>query len=229
MNMITNIFSVFDPSSSSWVLNWLRSLFVFFLLPQLFWMLHNKLSLPWKIIFETLYKEFRLLLQNPSSIGAPQISIAIFVLIFINNVSGLTPYTFTASSHLSSTLSLSLPVWIGLILYGWFNFPTCMLAHLIPQGTPSFLISFIVVIETIRNLIRPVTLAIRLAANITAGHLLLTLLGNQIAKNELVLIEPIVVLIPILLVLLEIAVALIQSYVFSTLVVLYTSETSYDN
>ncbi|WP_431834057.1 F0F1 ATP synthase subunit A, partial [Escherichia coli] len=53
-----------------------------------------------------------------------------------------------------------------------------MFAHLVPQGTPPVLIPFIVCIETIRNIIRPGTLAVRLAANIIAGHLLLTLLGN---------------------------------------------------
>ncbi|WP_414887680.1 F0F1 ATP synthase subunit A, partial [Sphingomonas sp. Leaf339] len=53
-----------------------------------------------------------------------------------------------------------------------------MLAHLVPQGTPPVLIPFIVCIETIRNIIRPLTLAVRLSANIIAGHLLLTLLGN---------------------------------------------------
>jgi F-type H+-transporting ATPase subunit a len=86
-----------------------------------------------------------------------------------------------------------------------------------------------VLIETTRNLIRPATLAIRLTANIMAGHLLITLLGNQVAANEIFFIEPIVVATPIILLTLEIAVAIIQAYVFSVLVTLYTSEISYDN
>jgi F-type H+-transporting ATPase subunit a len=99
-----------------------------------------------------------------------------------------------------------------------------MLAHLIPQSTPLVLIPVIVLIETTRNLIRPATLAIRLTANIIAGHLLITLLGNQVANNENMVTEPIMLLIPILLLTLEFAVAIIQSYVFSVLVTLYSSE-----
>jgi F-type H+-transporting ATPase subunit a len=101
-----------------------------------------------------------------------------------------------------------------------------MLAHLIPQSTPPILIPVIVLIETTSNLIRPATLAIRLTANITAGHLLITLLGNQVASNNRMTLELIILSIPILLLTLEFAVAIIQSYVFSVLVTLYSSEVS---
>jgi F-type H+-transporting ATPase subunit a len=85
------------------------------------------------------------------------------------------------------------------------------------------LIPFIVLIETIRNIIRPGTLAVRLIANMTAGHLLITLLGNQTAAaNNLILI--ILIFVQILLLTLERAVAIIQSYVFSVLSTLYTRE-----
>ena len=95
------------------------------------------------------------------------------------------------------------------------------------MGTPAVLISFIVIIELIRSLIRPLTLAIRLSANIIAGHLLMTLLGNQLANFRLLgLIVPG----ELLLVGLEIAVSLIQAYVFSILITLYVREIrEYDN
>ena len=98
-----------------------------------------------------------------------------------------------------------------------------MFAHLVPQGTPAALIPFIVLIETIRNVIRPGTLAVRLAANIIAGHLLLTLLGNtgpSLSTSILVLL----VIAQILLLILESAVAIIQSYVFAVLRTLYARE-----
>jgi F-type H+-transporting ATPase subunit a len=98
-----------------------------------------------------------------------------------------------------------------------------MFAHLVPQGTPSALIPFIVIIETIRNIIRPGTLAVRLSANIIAGHLLLTLLGNT-GNSISIIIVSILVFVQILLLLLESAVAVIQSYVFTILRTLYSRE-----
>lgn len=91
------------------------------------------------------------------------------------------------------------------------------------MGTPRFLIPIIVIIETIRNIIRPITLSIRLAANIVAGHLLLTLLGSQ--GPNLIIINLILLIVGIiLLLLLEVAVACIQSYVFTILSSLYLNE-----
>jgi F-type H+-transporting ATPase subunit a len=88
--------------------------------------------------------------------------------------------------------------------------------YLVPQGTPSILIPFIVIIETIRNLIRPGTLAVRLTANITAGHLLLTFLGNNgPSLRYTVLTVPITA--QILLLILDAAVGIIQSYAFAIL------------
>ena len=82
---------------------------------------------------------------------------------------------------------------------------------------------FIVVIEIIRNIIRPITLSVRLAANMIAGHLLLTLLGNQIVRASWILF-PGVMTAEFLLLVLESAVACIQAYVFAVLTTLYASE-----
>lgn len=105
------------------------------------------------------------------------------------------------------------------IVYQYNN----LFAHLVPVGTPPFLMPIIVIIETIRSIIRPITLSIRLAANIVAGHLLLTLLGSQ--GPSLAFINLIILIIGIvLLLLLEVAVACIQSYVFTILSSLYLNE-----
>lgn len=98
-----------------------------------------------------------------------------------------------------------------------------MFAHLVPQGTPTVLIPFMVVIETVRNVIRPVTLAVRLAANIIAGHLLLTLLGGT-GPSLVHRVVWVLIISQILLLILESAVAVIQSYVFAVLRTLYASE-----
>jgi F-type H+-transporting ATPase subunit a len=98
-----------------------------------------------------------------------------------------------------------------------------MLAHLVPLGTPGALIPLIVIIETVRNIIRPGTLAVRLAANIIAGHLLLVLLGNQ-GPGASSAILGVLLVVQVLLLVLETAVAAIQSYVFAVLSTLYSSE-----
>jgi len=98
-----------------------------------------------------------------------------------------------------------------------------MFAHLVPQGTPAALMPFMVLIETIRNVIRPGTLAVRLAANMIAGHLLLTLIGRTGPSLSSTL-AVILVFRQVLLLILEAAVAVIQSYVFAVLSTLYASE-----
>jgi len=108
---------------------------------------------------------------------------------------------------------LALPLWLSFILYGWINNTIHIFAHLVPVGTPGVLISFMVCIETVRNLIRPGTLAVRLAANIIAGHLLIVILRNQ-GVNVITGLFLAVGVIQVLLLLLELAVSFIQSYVF---------------
>merc|ERR1712141_665162 len=130
---------------------------------------------------------------------------------------GLAPYIFTRSSHISFTLTLALPIWTGSIVFSIKNQYNRLFAHLVPRGTPVALIPVMVIIETVRNVIRPGTLYIRLAANIVAGHLLLTLLGSQ-GPNVSLIIRL------ILLLILEVAVACIQSYVFTILSSLYLNE-----
>ena len=98
-----------------------------------------------------------------------------------------------------------------------------MFAHLVPLGTPIILIPFMVIIETIRNIIRPITLSVRLAANLTAGHLLLILLGESMVNRKILIIVTVTAA-QFALMTLEAAVAVIQAYVFATLSTLYASE-----
>jgi len=98
-----------------------------------------------------------------------------------------------------------------------------MFIHLVPQGTPNILIFFIVLIETIRNLIRPRTLAVRLTANMIAGHLLITLISST-GNFLIILFLFIMLLIQCLLIILELRVSIIQAYVFSVLITLYRAE-----
>nr|YP_007507182.1 ATP synthase F0 subunit 6 [Equus grevyi]AFQ41392.1 ATP synthase F0 subunit 6 [Equus grevyi]AFQ41406.1 ATP synthase F0 subunit 6 [Equus grevyi]AFQ41432.1 ATP synthase F0 subunit 6 [Equus grevyi] len=139
------------------------------------------------------------------------------------NLLGLLPHSFTPTTQLSMNLGMAIPLWAGTVFMGFRHKTKAALAHFLPQGTPIFLIPMLVIIETISLFIQPVALAVRLTANITAGHLLIHLIGG--ATLALMNISPstalITFIILILLTILEFAVAMIQAYVFTLLVSLY--------
>nr|WRK84278.1 ATP synthase F0 subunit 6 [Equus asinus] len=139
------------------------------------------------------------------------------------NLLGLLPHSFTPTTQLSMNLGMAIPLWAGTVFMGFRHKTKAALAHFLPQGTPIFLIPMLVIIETISLFIQPMALAVRLTANITAGHLLIHLIGG--ATLALMDISPstalITFIILILLTILEFAVAMIQAYVFTLLMSLY--------
>nr|ASN65953.1 ATP synthase F0 subunit 6 [Odontocheila batesii] len=222
---MTNLFSTFDPSTNilNLSLNWTSTSMALMMIPMTFWFIPSRFTLIWNNIIMTLHKEFKTLLGPLNHKGSTFLFISLFTFILFNNFMGLFPYIYTSSSHLSMTLSLALPLWFSFMLFGWINNTQHMFAHLVPQGTPPVLMPFMVCIETISNVIRPGTLAVRLAANMIAGHLLLTLLGNTGPMMSSSMVS-LLIMIQILLLMLEFAVSVIQSYVFAILSTLYSSE-----
>nr|YP_009110176.1 ATP synthase F0 subunit 6 [Rhodopsona rubiginosa]AIW64886.1 ATP synthase F0 subunit 6 [Rhodopsona rubiginosa] len=223
--MMNNLFSIFDPSTNLMNIpfNWLSTFIGLMFIPFTFWLIPNRHFFFWNFILNKLHSEFKTLLGNINSNGSTFIFISLFSFILFNNFLGLFPYIFTSTSHLNLSLSISLPLWISFMLFGWINNSQHMFSHMIPQGTPNILMPFMVLIETISNIIRPSTLAVRLTANMIAGHLLMTLLsgtGNMIPSYLIMML----IIIQILLLILESAVAIIQSYVFAILSTLYSSE-----
>nr|WEG23102.1 ATP synthase F0 subunit 6 [Compsilura concinnata] len=223
--MMTNLFSVFDPSSSIFNLsiNWLSTFMGILMIPSMYWLMPSRYHIFWNNILLTLHKEFKILLEPKKINGSTFIFISLFSMILFNNFMGLFPYIFTSTSHLLLTLTLAFPLWLCFMLYGWINNTQHMFAHLVPQGTPTILMPFMVCIETISNIIRPGTLAVRLTANMIAGHLLMTLLGNTGPSISMIFLF-ILIFTQIALLVLESAVAMIQSYVFAVLSTLYSSE-----
>nr|ASY98143.1 ATP synthase F0 subunit 6 [Sinomantis denticulata] len=223
---MTNLFSVFDPSSSimNLSINWVSTFIGLMLIPTSMWLIPSRTNYLWNMITYKLHEEFKLLIgKKKITKGSTFMFISLFSIILYNNFMGLFPYVFTSTSHMVMTLSLALPLWLSFMVYGWINNTKHMFAHLVPQGTPGPLMPFMVCIETISNIIRPGTLAIRLAANMIAGHLLLTLLGNT-GNTMMMYLVPLLIFTQILLLTLESAVAIIQSYVFAVLSTLYSSE-----
>nr|ASY98357.1 ATP synthase F0 subunit 6 [Tenodera angustipennis] len=223
---MTNLFSVFDPSSNilNLSINWMSTLIGLMLIPTSLWLIPSRKTMLWNVIINKLHNEFKLLIgKKKINKGSTFIFISIFSIVLYNNFMGLFPYIFTSTSHMVMTLTLALPLWLSFMLFGWINNTKHMFAHLVPQGTPGALMPFMVCIETISNVIRPGTLAIRLAANMIAGHLLMTLLGNT-GSTMMMSLLPLLITTQILLLTLESAVAIIQSYVFAVLSTLYSSE-----
>nr|ARH02825.1 ATP synthase F0 subunit 6 [Callosciurus finlaysonii frandseni] len=149
--------------------------------------------------------------------------ISLILFIGSTNLLGLLPHSFTPTTQLSMNLGMAIPLWAGAVITGFRHKTKASLAHFLPQGTPIPLIPMLIIIETISLFIQPMALAVRLTANITAGHLLMHLIGG--ATLVLASINPptamITFIILILLTMLEFAVALIQAYVFTLLVSLY--------
>lgn len=220
--MIVSLFSIFDPSTPNFIHANLTSTLLFIpLAPTFIWTCSNRLTKLLTLVTRYIRTEFKpIIKKSPFVLIIP---LALFVFIACNNSIGLAPYIFTGTSQLILTASLAFPLWISLTAYGWINNTSNILAHLIPQGTPVLIMPFMVVIETIRNIIRPFTLAIRLTANIVAGHLLIVLLNSADPSTPSAL-APLLLLAKLALLLLELAVAFIQAYVFSVLVTLYASE-----
>lgn len=166
---------------------------------------------------------------QPLSLGghkwAPLLASLILFLITLN-ILGLLPYTFTPTTQLSLNMAFAVPLWLATVIIGMRNQPTHALGHLLPEGTPTLLIPVLIIIETISLFIRPLALGVRLTANLTAGHLLIQLIATA-AFVLLPLIPTVAILTAVLLfllTLLEVAVAIIQAYVFVLLLSLYLQE-----
>nr|WNH19051.1 ATP synthase F0 subunit 6 [Venefica procera]WNH37029.1 ATP synthase F0 subunit 6 [Venefica tentaculata] len=151
---------------------------------------------------------------------------SLMLFLITTNLLGLLPYTFTPTTQLSLNMGFAVPLWLATVIMGMRNQPTVALGHLLPEGTPLPLIPVLIIIETISLFIRPLALGVRLTANLTAGHLLIQLIAT--AVFVLLPMMPTVAILTatvlFLLTLLEVAVAMIQAYVFVLLLSLYLQE-----
>nr|QUB02926.1 ATP synthase F0 subunit 6 [Parachiloglanis hodgarti] len=151
---------------------------------------------------------------------------SLMVFILTLNILGLLPYTFTPTTQLSLNMGLAVPLWLATVIIGMRNQPTVALGHLLPEGTPLLLIPILIIIETISLFIRPLALGVRLTANLTAGHLLIQLISTATVTllPTMTTVAALTATLLVLLTLLEVAVAIIQAYVFVLLLSLYLQE-----
>nr|YP_010853504.1 ATP synthase F0 subunit 6 [Tritonia iocasica]WGM82642.1 ATP synthase subunit 6 [Tritonia iocasica] len=156
----------------------------------------------------------------------PGISLFVFGLLgflLVLNLLGLVPFVYSATSNIWVAVSFALVFWTLLILSGWIKFPIESSAHLAPSGAPAALVPLLVLIETLSICIRPITLSVRLIANISAGHIIMGLIANALAVTSLH-IAFLVFFVHIGYNMFELFVCFVQAYVFSLLVKLYSEE-----
>lgn len=222
--MIINLFSIFDPSTSLYIsINWIRSIYIYLFFPNIFWFIPSRWNYFYLMILKFLINEFFILINIKVNNINILIFIRLFIIIILNNFIGIFPYIYTSSRQITFRITLSIVIWLRIILFGWINNTNHIFIHLVPQRTPRILIPFIVLIETISNFIRPITLAVRLSANIIAGHLLITLISSTGSNIDIIIII-IILLSQCILIILELSVSIIQAYVFTVLSTLYRTE-----
>jgi len=197
-------------------------------IPSYYWISNRKLYLGIKNSLLKIHLEFILSLNPLFNIGISHIFISLFIFIVFRNTLGLIPYVFTSTAHIRLSLSLALPIFLGIMGYSLIYESSIFFSHLVPLGSPYPLVPSMVLIELVRLIIRPLTLSIRLVANITTGHLLIVLLRSSLSNLNLILFLTVLLLV-ITLFILEIAVSIIQSYVFRLLSNLYISNENSPN
>lgn len=154
---------------------------------------------------------------------------SIFMIIVLMNVFGIIPYTFSPTAHIAVTFGLSLSIFIGVTLLGMVNYGANYFSMFMPAGSPLVLAPFMIVIELVSHTAKAVSLGVRLAANITAGHILFAILSGftwtMLTSGGLLAIASVFpMLIVLFITVIEMAVAVIQAYVFSLLTAIYISE-----
>lgn len=147
---------------------------------------------------------------------------SLFMFILISNSIGMIPSVFTTTSHISVTFTLAIFVFIIITVVGFVKNGVGYFSILLPKGTPMFLAPLIIFIELFAYLARPISLSIRLAANMTAGHVVLKVLATFVILSGLFGIMPLILL--TILTGFEIFISVLQAYIFSILTCAYLSD-----
>jgi ATP synthase subunit 6 len=229
--MILDIFSSFDPGVNS-INNYMS--------PLMFWLITSTSIIIFTLSVWVTPSNITILINNTIKIineqgtrtqgihikGFNSFIVALFIIIININLIGLLPAVFSYSRHLLFTLRFGLPLWLALIISAITFNTSRWVARLLPGGAPHWLNPFLVLIETIRIRVRPLTLSFRLAANIRAGHIVLTLIGTYCAASIFSRIIGLIVLILIQIgyIVFEIGICLIQRYIFCLLLRLYRDD-----
>jgi len=186
----------------------------------------------WQIIFETLFKAcLTMLTDNVGAKGQKffPFVFSLFVFICVSNLIGLVPYSYTLTSHLIVTLALALILFVGVNIICARTHGLVMFSLFLPEGTSLALSFLFVPLELVSYIFKPISLAIRLFANMMAGHTLLKVIAgfawSLMSTTGITFVAhfiPLLILLPLFG--LECGVALIQAYVFTILTNIYLND-----
>lgn len=151
----------------------------------------------------------------------------LFMFLLFGNVLGMIPYAFTYTSHIIVTFALALVVFVGVTIIGFIKHGFRFLKLFVPSGVPAFLLPLLVVIEILSYLTRPISLSVRLFANMAAGHTMLKLFGSFVVGLGawgFIVAGAAPLAFVIALTALEIGIAFLQAYVFTILSCIYLND-----
>nr|YP_010574519.1 ATP synthase F0 subunit 6 [Succinea arundinetorum]UZH97773.1 ATP synthase F0 subunit 6 [Succinea arundinetorum] len=215
--MFTDLFSSMDGMIS--IMNWIPlMIFITLLMYQKIWTL--------EILSSSLHTNFNTWNKSKSTtfISKTLFLSSVMIFIVLNNLMGLSPFSFGVTSHMWSNLSMALFIWFFLLISGFFYKFKSSMAHLLPSGAPMGLSPFLILIETVSIIIRPLTLTVRLMANISAGHIVLALISNVLVSSLNSMPSYLLMLLMTFYYMFEYFVAIIQGYIFTLLISLYMEE-----
>ena len=179
----------------------------------------------WQLTAEISYEFIASMLRdNVGKAGRPYFPLvfSLFIFILFGNMLGMLPYSFTFTSHIIVTFALAITIFIGVTVLGFIKHGIGFVKFFAPAGVPVYLLPLLVPIEIISYLSRPISLSVRLFANMMAGHTLLKVFGGFVIQMSYFGILPLAFLVA--LIGLEILIAFLQAYVFAILTCLYIND-----
>nr|YP_010713416.1 ATP synthase F0 subunit 6 [Dinobdella ferox]WDA96091.1 ATP synthase F0 subunit 6 [Dinobdella ferox] len=231
--MLMDVFSIFDIYEFTYY-SCMKTMIMFFPLLLIYpmmkslWM-KNKFT---KFIISSMIKTMFYQSMRTKSTNMKGYSIMLsmlFVVLIICNMMGMLAFSLSISSHLVFTLSIGVPLWTSLIMSSALFNPKQFTAHFLPDGAPDWLNPFLILIETISVAVRPITLSFRLAANMTAGHVVLCLMNQYLSfvMNKMTLNNFLLTSLSSFYIFFELFICLIQAYIFCLLLTLYSDDHSH--
>lgn len=186
----------------------------------------NNWQISLELFYHLVFSVVKSLSTKRSYPYIPQLA-TFFLLVLLSNLEGLTPFGFTITSHIIVTFTLALSIFFSLIIMSITQLGLQFLRQFCPRNMPLWLIPLLILIEIMSYCLRPISLGVRLFANMLAGHILLHILTSAftyLLQRSLLLAIPALTFV-IAVFLLEIGIALLQAYIFLVLIIIYQKDT----